>query len=122
MTRSLLIVEDDREMLDLLAHRFRRLGYDVVSAGDVQEARAAAATRDFALALLDRRLSGQSGVLLMQELQAQTANLKSIILSGYADPEFEEDALQRGAFAYLRKPCRLAVIEATLQRARDTLS
>jgi YesN/AraC family two-component response regulator len=53
----------------------------------------------------------------MLELKSRLAGLQAIILSGYADPEFEEEALHLGAFAYLRKPCRLAEIEATIERA-----
>lgn len=117
MAHSLLIVEDDHEMLDILTSRFRRLGFDVAPAGDPQQALAAADDRTFDVALLDRRLSEQNGLQLMLELKSRMPALRTVILSGYADPEFEEEALNLGAFAYLRKPCRLAEIEATIERA-----
>lgn len=117
MARSLLIVEDDPEMLDILASRFQRLGFHVAPAADPRQALTAADEREFDVALLDRRLSEQSGLQLMLELKSRMAGLRAIILSGYADPEFEEEALDLGAFAYLRKPCRLAEIETTIERA-----
>ena len=117
MARSVLIVEDDREMLDILASRFQRLGFDVTTACGTQQALAAAEQNEFDVALLDRRLSDQSGLQLMLELKSRMTELRAIILSGYADVEFEEEALDLGAFAYLRKPCRLAEIETTIERA-----
>ena len=117
MANSVLIVEDDREMLDILSTRLQRLGFDVTTAGGAEQALAAARQNEFDVALLDRRLSDQSGLQLMLELKSRMTELRAIILSGYADPEFEQEALDLGAFAYLRKPCRLAEIEATIERA-----
>ena len=117
MTYSLLIVEDDPEMRELLSARFERNGCVVTTAATIAEALQAAAAREFDVALLDRRLSEESGLELMLELKSRKAGLQAIVLSGYADPEFEEEALELGAFAYLRKPCRLAEIESAVHRA-----
>jgi hypothetical protein len=44
------------------------------------------------------------------------ADLRSIILSGYADPTFEDEAMATGAFAYLRKFCPLSGSERVLEQ------
>lgn len=113
----LLIVEDDAEMLEILNGRFRRIGFEVVAVCDPQSALASARAREFHAALIDRSLPGMNGMQLLRELLALAPDLRPVVLSGYADPAYEEDALHSGACAYLRKPCRLATIEATVHDA-----
>lgn len=114
---ALLIVEDDREMLDVLTARFARSGFAVTAAAHPREALHAAETEPFAAALIDWSLPEQDGIELMKRLLDRLPGLHTIILSGHADPAYEEYALQSGAVSYLRKPCRLAAIEARVYAA-----
>jgi ActR/RegA family two-component response regulator len=116
---ALLIVEDDADLLQLLAARFRRCGFTVIAASHPNDALKAAESCDFRVALIDRSLPELNGIQLMELLQSRLADLRSIILSGYADPAFEDEALAAGAFAYLRKPCPLSGIERVLEQALE---
>ena len=104
-------------MREVLTCRLERAGFAVVTASTTREALRAADERAFDIALLDWRLSDESGLQLMLELKSRTAGLQAIILSGYADPEFEDEALGLGAFAYLASHAGLADIEATIRQA-----
>lgn len=113
----ILLVDDDREFSDLLCQRLLRCGYQVTELWHPRQALEAASLRDYDVVVLDRGLPEIDGFRLMRILRGLVANLQVVFLSGHDDPEDEESALACGAFAYLSKPCRLAKIEATIERA-----
>lgn len=114
---SLLLVDDDEEFLEIVVRRFVRRGLSVVAAGHPQAALEAAAGRNFHVAIVDRTLPGGDGLHLMAQLKGFHPHLQVIVLSGRADGESARAARDRGAFEYLVKPCSLAELEATVQRA-----
>jgi DNA-binding NtrC family response regulator len=114
---SLLIVEDDQELLDTLTRWFIRRGYDVTPVRHPRHALSAAAVRSYHAAVLDMTLPEENGLELMSRLQARLADLQVVILSGVADPEREREAVERGAVEYLLKPCSLVRLEGVIQRA-----
>ena len=117
LNRSMLIVEGDRELLDMLCRRFIRGGFDVTPVHHPRQALQAASFKDFQVAVLDVSLPETNGVALMQKLKRQIADLKVVLLSPHSDPAFEAEALEHGADAYFVKPCRLSELEATIELA-----
>lgn len=115
MNRSLLIVEDDPDQLDLLTHRFIRAGYHVVSVPHPRQALEAASSRQFQVAILDLSLPEMDGIELMHRLQRFQEDVHVVILSGYEYPDSR--AKQAGAFACLQKPCALASLESRVEDA-----
>lgn len=113
----IMLVDDDREFSDLLCRRLLQRGYRVTELSHPRQALEAASLRDYDVVVLDRSLPEIDGLHLMQMLNQQVANLQIVFLSGRGDAEDENAALACGAFAYLTKPCRLAQIEATIERA-----
>ena len=115
MNRSLLIVEDDPDQLEVLARCFVRAGYHVVSVHHPRQALEAASFRQFQVALLDASLPEMGGVELLQCLKWTQHRLQFIILSRYPHPERWANA--EGAFAWFVKPCNMALLEATVADA-----
>ena len=124
MNRSLLIVEDDPEQLDALVRWFILAGYEVTGVDHPSQALEAASLRQFQVALLDASLPEMDGLLLMQRLNLHQDGMQVIILSGRDN--LEQRAKTEGAFACLVKPCKLALMQATVEdafeQARDELN
>ncbi len=111
---SLLLIEDEPEFLEILSRRFTRRGFDVVGAGTMQEAAAAASDRNFNVVMMDRTLRGLDCLDLMPRLKASLPEVRVLILSGRSDAVSVAQAMAAGAHAYLKKPCSLADIEQAL--------
>ena len=113
----ILLVDDDRQFADLLSRQLFENGYHVTELHHPRHGLEAATLRDYDVVVLARRLPEIDGLRLMKILKGRIADLAVVMLSNENDAEDRSDVLDRGAFAYLTKPCRLAEIEATIQRA-----
>ena len=115
MSRSLLIVEDDLDQLEMSSAKFVRAGYRVVSVHHPRQALGAASLQQFQVGLLDASLPEMDGLELMHRLKRIQDGVQVVFLSGYEYPIGRAKA--EGAFAWLVKPCTLALLEATVQHA-----
>jgi two-component system response regulator GlrR len=104
MSGKLLIVDDDRNLLELMKMRLESSGYVVTTALDEDVAKAAAAGEAFDLAILDLQLVRQDGISLMKELHGVRPDMPVIILTAHGSIESAVEAMKRGAFTYLTKP------------------
>ncbi|MDB5864607.1 MAG: response regulator [Betaproteobacteria bacterium] len=116
----ILVVDDDRLVLEMLAEGLRNAGYHVSEAGDCASALAAVALDKPDLALLDVRLPDMPGVNLAERLAADH-DVPFMFLSAYDDAETIQHATRVGALGYLVKPLYapqlVPSIEAALARA-----
>jgi DNA-binding response OmpR family regulator len=90
-----------------MARYFQHLGFTVDMASEAEEAEALISHRHYDLAILDLRLtkfSDASGLQVLRELRRRASTTRVVILSAYASPEAEAEAMQLGADAVLRKP------------------
>jgi DNA-binding NtrC family response regulator len=115
MNQSLLIVEDDLGQLELLSAYFIRAGYRVVSVHHPRQALGAASFQQFQVAVLDASLPEMDGLELMHRLKRTQDGMQVIFLSGYQYPIGRAKA--EGAFAWLVKPCKMALLKTTVQKA-----
>lgn len=124
MDRSahLLIVDDDREIRDLLSRFLRRQGYRVDTAGDGREMRQSLTDWQIDLVILDRMLPGEDGLTLCRKLRADS-QVPIIMLTVLGAETDRIVGLEMGADDYLAKPFSphelLARIKAVLRRVQD---
>ncbi len=122
MTRSphLLIVDDDREIRDLVARFLTKHGYRVDTAADGHEMDRHLAAGRFDLLVLDLMLPGEDGLSLCRRLRAESG-LPIILLTALGEETDRIVGLEMGADDYLPKPFNprelLARIKAVLRRA-----
>jgi CheY-like chemotaxis protein len=104
--KRILVVDDDRDFVVSLAMLLRRHGYNVVTAADAVSAIAVAMKETPQAALIDVRLPGGDGIVVMERLHAQPrlAGLPVVILTGGDAEKYRERALAAGAKAFLTKP------------------
>lgn len=101
---SILVVDDDENLLELLRIRLESAGYAVTALAIDEKAIDEVKSRSFDLAILDLQLTKWDGISLMQQLHEINPELPVIILTAYGSIESAVDAMQKGAFNYLTKP------------------
>ena len=118
-TPHILIVDDDREIRDLLSRFLTRHGYRVSIAADGREMRKAFAAGAIDLVILDLMLPGDDGLTLCRELRADSA-VPIVMLTAMGEEVDRIVGLEMGADDYIAKPFNprelLARINAVLRR------
>jgi two-component system response regulator GlrR len=121
---KILVVDDDRNLLDLVKMRLESAKYDVATAQNEEQATEAVKGQPFDLCIVDLQLVRQDGISLMQELHSINPELPVIILTAYGSIESAVDAMKRGAYSYVTKPFDprdlLLQIERALENRRLT--
>mgnify|MGYP000330101050 CR=1 FL=1 len=100
----LLLVDDDPDLLRLLAIRLEAAGYRVETASNGQEALARASIERPLLVISDMQMPGMDGAALFDALRVQHPLLPVIILTAHGSIPDAVAATQRGVFGYLTKP------------------
>ena len=117
--RTLLLVEDDAALRDMLAWDLAELGYAVTAVGDCCSARAAAANEAFALALIDIGLPDGDGAMLATELAAANARLRIVLCSGRHIEPRPAGETRPAIIARLAKPLSLERLDALFRSAGE---
>lgn len=118
----ILVVDDDREIRDLLVKFFEKHQLRVTAVRDAREARRVWSTGNFNLVVLDLMLPGESGFDFARWLRAN-AEVPIVMLTAMADETDRIIGLELGADDYVAKPFNprelLARIRAVLRRAGE---
>ncbi len=101
---SLLLVDDDPDLLRLLSIRLKANSYDVSAVDSAQRALASIAASRPDLVLTDLRMEGMDGMALFDEIQGAYPGLPVIILTAHGTIPDAVGAVKRGVFGYLTKP------------------
>jgi two-component system, response regulator RegA len=112
---SVLLVEDDETFASVLARALRNRGYDVKSTASVESALAATATWQPAAAIIDLKLTQESGLQLVPTLAERLPGIRIIILTGYGSISTAVQAIKLGASDYLTKPADIEDILTALE-------
>jgi DNA-binding NtrC family response regulator len=117
VNRTILLVDDEAEVLEVLARFFENKGWLVQRAVDVTGAMAQYERERPDLVLLDIGLPGVSGLQFLEVLRARDADATVIMLTGQTDVRTAVEAMRLGAENFLTKPVELAHLEAASERA-----
>lgn len=100
----LLLVDDDPDLLKLLAIRLKASGYRVTTADSGERALAMLAAERPDLVVTDLRMTGIDGMQLFREIEASHGGLPVIILTAHGTIPEAVAATRQGVFGYLTKP------------------
>ena len=101
---KILVVDDDRNILQVIKMRLASGGYQVTTTGIAKEALTLAEQEPFDLLVLDLKLEGQDGISLMENIHHINPNIPVIILTAYGSIKSAVNAMKKGAYGYLTKP------------------
>lgn len=123
MSKTILIVEDEPALREMISCALSHSGFSIVEAGDASQARKRIAEQEPDLILLDWMLPGMSGIDLARFFRKNdgTKKLPIIMLTAKSDEEDKLRGLETGADDYVTKPFStkelIARINAVLRRA-----
>jgi two-component system OmpR family response regulator len=119
----ILVVDDDREIRDLLAKFLERQRFRVTAVRDAREARRALPNGHFQLIVLDLMMPGESGLDFARWLRANS-NIPMVMLTALGEETDRIIGLELGADDYVAKPFNprelLARVRAVLRRAGES--
>ena len=125
---KILIVEDDRALVELLTYHFEREEFEVRSTADGEDALIMAREQAPDLVILDWMIEGLSGIEVCRRLRrmAETANVPIIMLTARGEESDRVRGLETGADDYVTKPFSprelVARVLAVLRRVRPALA
>jgi two-component system response regulator PilR (NtrC family) len=114
---SVLLVDDEPDILELLELALRKMGLEVDKAGNLQEALAKLAARHYDLCLTDMRLPDGNGMQVVQHIAQHNLDVPVAVITAHGNMENAVIALKAGAFDYLSKPVSLDQLRALVKSA-----
>jgi two-component system NtrC family sensor kinase len=113
---KILIVDDEESVRNLFSF-FLESRYNCIEAASVPEALERIAENEFELIVTDFMMPELTGVDLLERVADIAPDTVVVMVSGAGDPQSGLEAVRRGAFDYLTKPCDLNDLELTVERA-----
>ncbi len=104
MTRTILVVDDDRNMRWVLKKALEKAGYAVETAEDGESGLFALVQHPIDLVVLDLKMPGADGLGVLRQIQRRRPNLPVILLTAHPTVPTAVEAMRLGAADYLRKP------------------
>jgi two-component system, NtrC family, response regulator GlrR len=121
-TGRILVVDDDKNLIEVIRMRLETANYDVTTALNERDALETVKGQVFDISIVDLRLIHQDGLALMEEIHRINPEMPVIILTAHGSIENAVDAMKRGAYSYLTKPFEprdlLFQIEKALENRR----
>lgn len=115
----LLLVDDDRELVESLTLALERRGVTVTTALDGTTALARVEASQFDVAVVDVRMPDMDGLNLLNRLRKNDPLLEVIVLTGHPAVDDARRGLKQGAFDYLTKPQRVEDLLLHVRSAAD---
>lgn len=101
---KILVLDDNVEVAQGVTDILEMCGYDVVQVHDGPSAVEAYCAGGIILGLFDVRMPGMNGVEAYFEVKRQVSDAAVILMSGYADDQLVQSAIEAGALGLLSKP------------------
>ncbi len=114
---TLLIVDDEENVRNLLKRALEGAGYEVVTATNGQEALDKASQLNIEMVLLDIKMPGIPGMEVLRQLTTNWPEICVIMATAVAEAQTAVEAMKLGAYDYITKPFNLDDVVLTVRRA-----
>ena len=117
MRGRILIVDDDRQMCDVLEAALPRRGFQVTATTSAQDAFARMAHKEFDAVVTDLNMQGMNGLDLCQRIVANRPDVPVIVITAYGSMDSAVAAIRAGAYDFVTKPFETEHLALALDRA-----
>jgi DNA-binding NtrC family response regulator len=119
---TILIVDDEPNVLDGLARSMRRSDWQILTAGSPAEALELLKKRPADLVVSDHLMPGMTGLEFLKLVRDRHPDTVRIMLTGHADMETAVKAINEGEiYRFLSKPCSAVELQVTVHLALEQL-
>ena len=116
---TILLVDDELNILTVLNTLLKAEGYDVLTARDGDKAREFIRTKAIDLLITDIRMSPVNGMELLKSVRAEKPGISVIMLTAFGTVNTAIEAMKLGAFDYVTKPFKVDELLITIKRALE---
>ena len=117
--RSALIVDDERDIRELLTLTLGRMGLRIDTAANLGEARELLARNPYDLCFTDMRLPDGNGIELVGEISRNYPQVPVAMITAFGNVELAVEALKAGAFDFVSKPVDISVLRGLVKHALE---
>lgn len=118
MSDNVLIVDDEKDFLDLISQRLEARDMKVSTATRAKEALALLDKESYDAVVLDLQMPEMDGLEALKRIKEKNPDLQVILLTGHATVEKGVEAMKLGAMDLIEKPADLATIIDRIKRAK----
>jgi two-component system, NtrC family, response regulator AlgB len=115
-----LVVDDEKNIRQTMATALESMNHEAVTASTGEEALRRMEASAFQVVLLDLKLQQESGLDLLGEILRRDPNVSVVMVTAYASLESAVEAMRRGAYDFLAKPCTPDQVRQVLNRIART--
>ena len=118
MSEKVLLVDDEKEFLEIMSDRMKARDMEVTTATSAQQALEIIERESFDAIILDFQMPGMDGMDALKAIKAKKPELQIILLTGYATIEKGVEAMKIGATDFIEKPADLEVLAEKIKNAK----
>ena len=119
MKIKVLLVDDEKEFIEVLSERLEVRGFDVKTALGGEEALEWIHKSEFHVVLLDVMMPGDNGIEILKEIKRTRPSIHVIMLTGHAKIDTAVRGIESGAYDYLLKPLEIEPLVEKIKMACD---
>ena len=119
MKIKVLLVDDEKEFIEVLSERLEVRGFDVKTALSGEEALEWIHKSEFHVILLDVMMPGYNGIEILKEIKRTRPSIHVIMLTGHAKIDTAVRGIELGAYDYLLKPLEIEPLVEKIKMAYD---
>jgi DNA-binding NtrC family response regulator len=117
MKIRLLLVDDEKDFVQLMTERLTMRGYDVTTCLSGEEALGTVKGYNFDVVILDVMMPGIDGIATLREIKAMKPLTEVILLTGHSAVNTAIEGMKLGAYDYLEKPCETEDLVSKINNA-----
>ena len=119
MKIKVLLVDDEKEFVEVLSERLEVRGFEIKTALSGEEALKWIYKSEFDVVLLDVMIPGDNGIEILKEIKRARPLIQIIMLTGHAKIDTAVRGLELGAYDYLLKPLEIEPLVEKIKMAYD---
>ncbi|MBA3503902.1 MAG: sigma-54-dependent Fis family transcriptional regulator, partial [Deltaproteobacteria bacterium] len=116
---TVFVVDDEREMVELIALGLKRRGFTIVPFGAGADALAAIPSHDVDVIITDLNMKGMTGLELCQHVAADRPDIPVLMLTAFGSFETAVGAIRAGAYDFVTKPVEIEALAIAVRRAAE---
>jgi DNA-binding NtrC family response regulator len=117
---TILIVDDEKYILELMTDALESEDYTVIAAESGEDALTKLKTRTVDLIISDQAMKSMDGLSFLKQVKTEYPHIITIMLTGYAKLDTAMDAInEAGVYKFFEKPCSIPKLKTTVRRALE---
>ncbi len=121
MENKILLVDDEKDIREILCLALVDMGYTVLEAENGVEALRIFKEAQPALVLTDIKMPGMDGIELLQKIKRENPEIEVLMITGHGDMDLAIKSLKFEATDFITKPINVDALEIALKRAQDKI-